>query len=167
MTVWREAQSHATRNVGTTPVKVVEVEVKPTLAALEGERVPRIVSAAALEWKPDPYDPRRSIALLSGDPRQSGRYDVRMRLEAGYEVGLHAHPAEDEHLTVLRGSVHVSTREHGPAEQVVGPGGYVVFPARTPHRLWVTETTEVQMTGVGPRLYQFAAPGEAPHVVIQ
>src|SRR5512139_228449 len=162
--LWRDAQSHGTRNVGSTTVRIVEVEIKHAAMKLAGERTPRMVTQAGLDWIPDPLDPTRSAALLAGDPAKPGPYTVRGRMGAGYALGLHLHPGEDEHLTVLSGTLRWSTGAAGSdePEHALPAGSYVVFPAGTPHRLWTTEETVIQMTGIGPRTYVYLNPEEDP-----
>lgn len=161
---WREAQCHSTRNVGPTAVRIVEVEIKDAGMGIAGERTPRVATDADRDWVRDPLDPRRSMALFVGDPTKPGPYTVRARADAGYSLGVHQHPTEDEHLTVLRGALHWSTGAAGSGapEHVLPAGGYIVFPAGTPHRLWTTEETVLQMSGIGPRTYVYLDPAEDP-----
>jgi quercetin dioxygenase-like cupin family protein len=160
--LWRDAQSHSARNIGPKAARIVEVEVKSTGAGIDGERTPRVATDADRDWIRDPLDPRRSMALFVGDPTQPGPYTVRTRADAGYAMGTHLHPAEDEHLTVLSGALHWSTGAAGSGEpeHLLPAGGYIVFPAGTPHRLWVTEATVLQMSGCGPRTYVYLDPTE-------
>jgi len=162
--LWRDAQSHSARNVGPTTVRIVEVEIKSAGAVIAGERTPRVATDADRDWIRDPLDPRRGTALFLGDPTKPGPYTVRTRAEAGYAIGAHLHPTEDEHLTVLSGALHWSSGAagSGAAEHVLPAGGYIVFPAGTPHRLWVTEATVLQMSGIGPRTYVYLDPAEDP-----
>lgn len=43
-------------------------------------------------------------------------------------------------------------------------GGYVAFPAGTPHRMWTAAETVLQMTGVGPRTYVYLNPQGKPEI---
>jgi len=163
-TSWRAPQSHRTRNVGSTPVRILEVEVKDPFRGFPAMETPRVLASAGLEWIPDPMDPTRSSALLAGDPTGPGPYTFRVRVGAGYALGLHEHPAEDEHLTVLSGSVHWSSGAAGSGapERVIPAGGFIATPAGTPHRVWTTEPTVLQLTGVGPRIYRYLDPADDP-----
>jgi quercetin dioxygenase-like cupin family protein len=163
-TLWRDVQSHSTRNIGSTAVRIVEVEIKSAAIGVAGERSPRVVTDADYTWIPDPLDPRRSTALLVGDPTKPGPYTIRFRAGAGYAIGVHQHPSEDENLTVLSGTLHWSTGAAGSGapEHVLPAGSFVLFPAGTPHRLWTTEETVLQMTGIGPRTYVYLNPTEDP-----
>jgi mannose-6-phosphate isomerase-like protein (cupin superfamily) len=145
-------------------VRIVEIEVRNADAGIEGERTPRVAADADRDWIRDPLDPRRSTALFVGDPTKAGPYTVRTRADVGYAIGAHLHPNEDEHLTVLSGALHWSTGAAGSGapEHVLPAGGYIVFPAGTPHRLWVTEATVLQMSGTGPRTYVYLDPTEDP-----
>lgn len=141
-----------------------EVEVQDAFRQVPAEKAPRALRPADLEWIPDPLDPTRSSALLAGDPTRPGPYTFRVRVGPGYALGMHVHPTEDEHLTVLSGSVHWSTGAagSGAAERVIPAGGFILTPAGTPHRVWTTEATVLQLTGVGPRLYHYLNPADDP-----
>jgi quercetin dioxygenase-like cupin family protein len=165
-TLWRAAQSHSTRNIESTTVRIVEVEIKRAAAEPAEARAPGVATDADSDWHLDPLDPRRSTMLLVGDPTKSGPYTLRARLDAGYTLGVHRHPSEDENLTVLSGALHWSTDAAGSGapEHVLPAGGFVQFPAGTPHRLWTTEETVIQMTGIGPRTYVYLDPAEDPRL---
>lgn len=156
-TLWAKAQAHATRNIGSTPVRILEVEVRTSPVPLVGAATPHVRTPADMEWIPDPLDRTREVALLVGDPTKPGPYTVRIHAAAGYRIALHRHPSEDENLTVLSGSVHWSTGAvgSGAPEYVAPAGSLLVFPAGIFHRLWTTEATLLQMTGFGPRVYDF------------
>jgi Uncharacterized conserved protein, contains double-stranded beta-helix domain len=164
--LWRNPQSHSARNIGSTPFRIVEVEVKNGPISIAGENVPRVAMPGDLKWVEDPMDPTRKSGLLAGDPTQPGPYTTRFHVGAGYSIGLHQHPTEDENLTVLSGTLHWSIGEEGSLEpeHMLKAGGFVMFPAGIPHRLWATEETELQMTGIGPRIYHYLNPGEDPRV---
>ncbi len=115
------------------------------------------MTQADLDGLPDPLGPTQFAALLVGDPAKPGPYTLRVRAGAGYMIGLHQHPSEDGHLTVPSGTLHWSTGTAGSGapEHVLPAGSFVLFPAGTLHRLWTTEETVVQMTGIGPRTYVY------------
>ena len=144
----------------------------PHRASLAGDEVlaaprrmtQRVLMPADLEWKTDAFDPRRTSALLTGDPARPGPYTIRFRAPAGYEIGLHMHPDDDEQLTVLSGTVVWSTGEAGSGarEYTLGPGGFALAPAGTPHRVRALEDAVLQMSGVGPRVYTYLSEGGPP-----
>ena len=164
LTLWRDAQRHGTRNVGSTTVRIIEVEIKHAAVGIAVEHTPRAVTQADLDWIPDPLDPSRSIALLTGDPAMPGPYTLRGHMRGGYALGLHRHADEDEQLTVLSGTLYWSTGAAGSGapEHPLPAGGYVVFPAGAAHRLWTREDTLIQLSGVGPRTYTYVDPAEDP-----
>ena len=166
-TLWRTAQVHSTRNIGASPVRIAEVEIKRASPTPDlWKKAPPLVRSSKHAWTPDPFDPRRSSALLVGDPTKPGSYTVRYRVAAGYTLGLHLHPDEDEQVTVLSGSVHWSSGEAGSGapEYTLTAGGFAPAPAGTPHRLWTTEECVIQMTGTGPRTYVYLNPADDPRV---
>lgn len=165
-TLWSAAaHAHSARNVGSTPVRLVEVEVKRATSVTHApERSEHVVMHDRLEWTTDPLDPRRSTALLIGNPTMPGPYTVRVRAPAGYVIGLHQHPDEDEQLTVLSGTIRWSRGEPGSGapEYTLTAGGFAFAPAGTPHRIVAVEDTLLQMSGIGPRTYIYFNPADDP-----
>ena len=152
------AHAHSARNIGSTPIRIVEIEVKHATPAAHGRpTTPHVMTPANLEWKPDTLDPRRTAAALVGDPTRPGPYTIRFRAPAGYEIGLHLHPEDDEQLTVLSGAVRWSTGEPGSGapEYELRAGGFAMAPAGTPHRVLALEDSVLQMSGIGPRTYVY------------
>ena len=158
-TLWNAAaHAHSARNVGTTRVRLVEVEVKhATPKTRVRERAAVVLTPAAMDWSEDEYDPRRGAAALVGDPGGAGPYTIRYRAPAGYDIGLHLHPDDDEQLTVLSGTVRWSAGpEHSGAREYVLPAGsFALAPAGTPHRVTAIEDCVLQMSGIGPRSYVY------------
>jgi mannose-6-phosphate isomerase-like protein (cupin superfamily) len=74
---------------------------------------------------------QRLLAHGSGVPGCSVSW-IRTPVGGGSPEGLHVH-AVDQVFYVLAGSMGI---EVGGSEQVVHPGGIVVFPAGAPHRNW-------------------------------
>lgn len=163
--LWRAPQSHSTRNVGRTRVRLVEVELKQGLLRPElWKTAPPVVTSHEHGWVTDPFDPRRKAALLVGDPTKPGPYTVRYLAPAGYAIGLHLHPDEDEQLTILSGVVYWSSGKAGSRapEYRLTAGGFVGTPAGTPHRLWATEPSVLQLNGIGPRTYVYVDETDDP-----
>ena len=165
-TLWSAAaHAHSARNLGSTFVRIVEVELKH---ATHGEETPEsravVLTIDDLDWRPDPLDSRRRSASLVGDPTMCGPFTARFAAPAGYVIGLHMHPDEDEQLTVLSGTVRWSTGEPGSGEPeyTLGAGGFALAPAGTPHRIAVLDDAVLQLSGVGPRNYIYLNPAEDP-----
>lgn len=155
---------HMTEEIPAGYTVAEEVEIEDPFRQVPADKAPRLVAPSDLEWISDPLDPTRSTALLAGDPTRPGPYTARVRAEPGYSLGLHVHPTEDEHLTVLSGAVHWSSggASSGAPERVIPAGGFMSTPAGTPHRVWTTEPTVLQLTGVGPRIYSYLDPADDP-----
>jgi mannose-6-phosphate isomerase-like protein (cupin superfamily) len=134
----------------------VEVEIKNALAGASGADEAKVITAEEMEWQTDVMDPNRSIANLVGSLTEPGPYTVRVR-GTDYAIRLHQHPAEDEYLTVLSGTIYWSTGATGSGEpeHELPAGGFWMFPAGMPHRLRSVGPVEFQMTGVGPRVYEY------------
>lgn len=164
--LWRTPQSHSTRNVGGTQVRLVEVELKGARRPDLWRTAPPVATSPDHTWVTDPFDPRRKAAVLAGNPATPGAYTVRYSVPAGYTIGLHLHPDEDEQLTVLSGVVYWSSGKAGSGapEFRVTAGGFVGTPAGTPHRLWVTEPSIIQLNGFGPRSYVYIDQAEDPRI---
>jgi quercetin dioxygenase-like cupin family protein len=165
-TLWSAAaHAHSARNLGSTFVRIVEVELK---RASHGEEAPEsravVLTTDDLDWKTDPLDPRRRSAMLVGDPTMCGAFTSRVAAPGGYIIGLHMHPDEDEQLTVLSGTIRWSTGEPGSGEPeyTLGSGGFALAPAGTPHRIAVLDDAVIQMSGVGPRKYVYLNPADDP-----
>jgi quercetin dioxygenase-like cupin family protein len=154
--LWRGAQSHSTRNVGSTPYRLLEVEIKHAAAGVSGEKEPKVFTPADMVWQTDPIDPTREMTNLVGSLSEPGPYTVRGR-GTDYAIRLHSHPNEDEYLTVIKGTIFWSPGAEGSGapEYEIPEGGFWMFPAGTPHRLRTVGYTEFQMTGVGPRIYEY------------
>lgn len=157
--LWSAAtDAHSARNTGSTTVRHLEVEVKHAAPAGHvPQNAVRVLPAASLEWTEDTIDPRRKAAFMIGDPLRTGPYTIRYRAPAGYEIGLHMHPDDDEQLTVLSGVIVWSIGEAGSGapEHRLAAGGFAAAPAGTPHRILVLEDAVLQMSGIGPRTYVY------------
>ncbi len=139
-----------------------DVDAKHTVPPTD--KTPKLVTPIDLAWQIDAFDPRRAAALIVGDPAQPGPFAVRYRIPAGYELGLHMHPEEDEQLTVLSGAIRFS---HGSAgkdaeERLLPAGSFVLTPAAMPHRIVAVEDSVIQLSGIGPRTYRYLNADDDP-----
>src|SRR4029453_9010882 len=66
------------------------------------------VTSADLKWGPAPpsLPPGAEAAVVDGDPTKPGPFVMRAKFPAGYRVGPHWHPT-DENLTIISGSFAV------------------------------------------------------------
>ena len=93
-----------------------------------------------------------SMAILSGDPDQTGSpFVIRFRAAREIEVSPHWHPA-DEHITVIQGVYRLGYGDsYDPAALEEFPAGsYIQVRKLMHHFAWYSNGTIVQVNGVGP-----------------
>src|SRR4051812_11356620 len=92
-----------------------------------------MVAASTLQWgeAPPALPKGAQLAVLSGDPAQTGPYVVRLRMPAGYKIPPHWHPT-DEHVTVVEGTFSMGMGEKAVASSATDltAGGYALMPAQ-------------------------------------
>ncbi len=132
------------------------------------------VSADTLKWGPPSADwiqgtpppefsaPRSEFAVVHGDPSKPGPFVIRIKSPDGEKVPPHWHP-QDEHLTVLQGSLFVGTGEKFDqnAGHELKAGSYGLVPKKMWHFAWAKGETIVQVHGVGPFRINFVKLEEA------
>ena len=106
-----------------------------------------------VRWTLEPGSPGVEQAVLAGDPKGPGLYVIRVKFPPHVMDRPHWHP-NDRYVTVLKGTWWTGTGDHFDPEHAVplGPGGWMVHPARAVH--WDgsrgDEEVIVQITGMGP-----------------
>lgn len=112
-----------------------------------------IVKKVDLKWGPAPQSlpPGAELAVLSGNPMKRGPFTMRLRFPAGYKLPAHTH-SKLEFLTVMEGAFHVGAGSEFNENMttLLGPGDFVKLPAGDSHFAFTTETTIVQLSGIGP-----------------
>jgi quercetin dioxygenase-like cupin family protein len=106
-----------------------------------------------IDWKPCPphLPPGCEVAVLEGDPRSSGLFTVRFRMDGDFVMPPHTHP-KDERVTVLKGRVSVAfgnSASRADAKHFM-PGDYYVNSRGAVHTVWGDDASVVQITGIGP-----------------
>jgi len=91
------------------------------------------------------------IAVLHGDPQQSGMFVLRVKLPKGYKIAPHMHK-QSEILTVISGSLELGL---GPAAdnasvQRLPAGSFSSMPHGVVHYVLVDEDSVVQISANGP-----------------
>jgi hypothetical protein len=86
------------------------------------------------------------LALLRGDPKQSGDYVIRFRTDREVFVPLHWH-RHDEHVRVINGPFSLSINNQ---RSELAAGSKVVIPAKVHHSTWYGAGTQVEVSGMGP-----------------
>jgi ketosteroid isomerase-like protein/quercetin dioxygenase-like cupin family protein len=125
-----------------------------------------IVDGRTLSWStssPAGMPPGARSAVMAGDPEKPGPVTVRVQFPAGYQLPPHRHP-DDEHLTVLSGTIAVGLGETFDASALkdVPAGGYVVLPATQWHYVVSRTPATVQTSGMGPLGVSYANPADDP-----
>jgi ketosteroid isomerase-like protein len=90
-------------------------------------------------------------AIIAGDPSKPVPYILRLQAPAGYKIGPHWHPT-DENVTVLSGTAALGMGDTWDDSklQSAGPGGVVVLPADMHHYFVAKTAVTVQVHGIGP-----------------
>jgi quercetin dioxygenase-like cupin family protein len=90
-------------------------------------------------------------AVLAGDPTKAGFYVVRSKLPAGTAFPAHYHN-ERENVTVISGTlwVGVGDKMNKAKMKPLGPGSFVVVPAKLHHYAMTKVDTVIQIEGIGP-----------------
>jgi hypothetical protein len=131
----------------------------PTLALLQGATLAAgagaehtMVKASDTKWgDPPPFLPKGAqFAVLSGDPGQAGPFAIRIKMPAGYRIGRHWHPT-DEQVTIIEGDFHLSMGDKASAHDAdFAMGDYVNLPAKMQHEATTKGGAVVQVNGTGP-----------------
>ncbi|MCC2638998.1 MAG: putative signal peptide protein [Moraxellaceae bacterium] len=118
-----------------------------------------------LQWSPAPPAlPRGAqIAVLMGDPFQSGPFIIRLRMPAGYTIPPHWH-SMTENVTVISGTFSLGngdTVELRSAQQLPA-GGFHSITARDHHYAFTRDGAEIQIQGEGPFDITYVNPADNP-----
>jgi hypothetical protein len=126
-----------------------------------------MVTPAELRWVAGPL-PNVKQAVIEGNPAEPGPFTVRLLLPACTWVPPHWHPGI-EHVTVLSGTFNVGMGEKFEPEMLapknlkkLPAGSFAVIPPKTPHFVWITEETIIQLHGVGPWSLTYVDPADDP-----
>lgn len=125
----------------------------------------QVVKPADLKWgeAPPGLPAGGKMAVLNGDPTQTGPFTVRLKAPAGYKVMPHTHPT-DERVTVISGSFRIGMGEKfdEASMQAMGPGSYVVLPSGMAHFAKGVKETIVQIDSEGPFQINYVNPADDP-----
>jgi len=129
-----------------------------------------VVPADQVRWAPAPpvLPAGAELAVLEGNPAESGPVTMRLRLPAGYDIPAHWHTTA-ERITVLSGSLHVGNGDKldRGASQTLEPGGFLSLPAQMHHFAWTSAPTIVQISLQGPFDLHYVNPSDNPHSMTQ
>lgn len=161
---------HSRRSDRVVPYRACAVAVVAALAtaplaqAVQGAELV-IVQSSEMAWAEGPplLPQGARFVILEGDPTKAEPLTVRFRLPAGYRVPPHTHPGI-EHVTVLQGVLNIGTGESFDRESAteVTSGGFAVIAAGTPHFVWTSEETLLQVHSIGPLSIAYINPADDP-----
>lgn len=118
-----------------------------------------------VKWAPFPaFPPEARLAVLVGDPTQSGPYVIRVKLPGGVKMMPHQHP-EDRIYTVLSGIFYIGLGEEFDEAKLMpfGPGSVIVLPGGQVHFHWAKSGEYItQVTAIGPLGLHYADPANDP-----
>jgi ketosteroid isomerase-like protein/quercetin dioxygenase-like cupin family protein len=124
----------------------------------------QILSTSALKWNDFPvpgFDPGMKLAVLSGNPGESGPYVVRLQFPAGYRFPVHWHPGI-ENLTVVSGTFQLGMGNTADLSALkdYAPGDFLYIPPRHSHfgGSSAAGPSVIQLHGQGPFQVILGAP---------
>lgn len=127
--------------------------------------VHRILNPNDLKWvnAPPSLPAGAKMAILHGDPADSGLFAIRILLPAGYAVQPHWHPA-DENMTVLSGEISMGVGEKFDASKghALTAGAFSLMPAGLRHYVWSTTGAVIQVHAMGPWGINYVNPADDP-----
>ena len=95
-----------------------------------GEAEFKAILPEDVDWQPfAAFPPTVRLAVLVGDPAESGPYLIRVKVPSGVKLMPHRHP-EDRIYTVMSGVFYIGLGEQFDADKVKAypPGCVVVLP---------------------------------------
>ena len=127
-----------------------ESEVRPHQP---GEAIFKTILSEDVDWKPFPsFPPGVLLAVVVGDPSQSGPYTIRVKAPHGAKLMPHKHP-EDRVYTVISGVFYIGLGDEFDASKLEAypPGAVIILPGNTHHFHWAKSSEYItQITGIGP-----------------
>lgn len=103
------------------------------------------------------------MAIIEGDLSKEAPFTMRLRLEDGYEIKPHIHPAY-ERVTMLSGTLHFAHGEEydEDATQALPEGGYAIMAPGEPMFGYAEGETVFQLHGEGPWGIEYLDPADDP-----
>ncbi|MGQ4879763.1 cupin domain-containing protein [Billgrantia sp. LNSP4103-1] len=117
-----------------------------------------------LEWGPvASMGEGAEIAVIEGDLSAEAPFTLRLRMEDGYEIRPHVHPAY-ERVTVLEGTLHFAHGEEFEREatHALPVGGYAIMSPGDAMFGYAEGETIIQLHGTGPWGIEYVEPSDDP-----
>jgi quercetin dioxygenase-like cupin family protein len=115
-------------------------------------------------WQRSPVlEPELRVAVLEGNPSESGVFTLRIKIPDGGYISPHWHP-NVERVTVLSGRFLLGSGEKMDRTKVkkLDPGSYTSMPPGMRHFAIAEGETVVQLTSVGPWEINYINPEDDP-----
>ncbi len=115
-------------------------------------------------WQQSPaLEPELRVAVLEGNPSESGVFTLRIKIPDGGYISPHWHP-NVERVTVLSGRFLLGSGEKMDRDKVkvLDPGSYTSMPPGMRHFAIAEGETIVQLTSVGPWEINYINPEDDP-----
>ena len=123
-----------------------------------------MVDPGKLNWAPVPSLPQGAqITVIEGPLNEAVPFTVRLKFPANYRIPAHWHPAV-ERVTVLSGTLHMGAGDKfDPSKgEPLQAGAIAIMPAKSPHYVWTSGETVVQLHGTRPWGITYLNPAEDP-----
>jgi quercetin dioxygenase-like cupin family protein len=130
-----------------------------------GQGIFKSVLPEDLDWQPFPaFPPSVRLAVVVGQPSESGLYVIRVKVPSGVKLMPHRHP-EDRIYTVMSGVFYIGLGDRFDGDEVAAypPSSVIVLPGNTYHFHWARSGEYVtQVTAIGPLGLEYLDPGDDP-----
>jgi quercetin dioxygenase-like cupin family protein len=123
-----------------------------------------IVLPDQADWKSPPSLPSGAkLAVLEGNPAETGPFTMRLSLPNGYRIPPHSH-AGIEHVTVMKGTFRVGMGDKFDASALttLPVGTFAALAPGTRHFAEAKGETLLQVHGVGPWSITYVNPADDP-----
>jgi len=118
-----------------------------------GQDAFRAILPEDIDWKPfAAFPPSVRLAVVVGQPSESGPYTIRVRVPHGVKLMPHRHP-EDRVYTVMSGVFYIGLGDEFDPDKLEAypPGSVIVLPGNTSHFHWAKSSDYItQVTAMGP-----------------
>ena len=124
-----------------------------------------VATPDVIKWGPAPASlpAGAQLAVLEGDPMQSGEFTMRLAMPDGYRIPPHFHPVV-EHVTVVEGTFKVGMGEVFDAAKATAlpPGTFAALAPGVRHFAFADGRTVIQLHGTGPWRLTYVNPADDP-----
>jgi quercetin dioxygenase-like cupin family protein len=118
-----------------------------------------------IDWQDAPasLEVGAQVAVLEGNPAETGVFTMRIRMPDGYHISPHWHP-NVERVTVVSGVFRLGSGEELDREgtEPLEAGSYTSLPPETTHYAVAEGETVIQLTSVGPWVINYVHPEDDP-----